>query len=289
MKKTYSKPIKFAEGDGFLHGFSTGLVKVKVDYLTARGGQVRSKLHFLLDKQWSVFLPIMVWLIDHPEGLFLVDTGENARVTEKDYFKQEGFFLNYINTRSFQFDIHPEEEVGPQLHKLGYQPKDISNVILTHLHLDHFDGLSYFEHNEILVHDLEWEKPSFALPSLYPEWFEPRKIMLSPTDNEFFARSKSLVESGEIQLVHSPGHTLGHCSVLVKGADLDYLLAGDSTYDQSQLLSETHSAGHQHFKLATKTYTAIKRYASQHNLLYLPSHDREGLERLETNQVLTVS
>ena len=172
MKHSFSQPVRFKEGDGYLHGFSTGLVSVKPSFRTAKGGQYLSKLNFLLDQSWTEFMPIMVWVVDHPEGVFVIDTGENAQVTDKDYFKKEGIILNYINTRSFRFDVKPEDELGAQLDRLGYSQKDISKVILTHLHLDHFDGLNYFDQTEILVNELEWEQPSFALPSLYPSWFE---------------------------------------------------------------------------------------------------------------------
>ncbi|MEL6192382.1 MAG: N-acyl homoserine lactonase family protein [Bacteroidota bacterium] len=286
MQTTISKPVKFKEGDGFLHGFSTGYVKVKKAYKTAKGGALSAKIHLLLGKEWEDFMPIMVWLIDHPEGKFLIDTGENATVLEEDYFKAEGFVTNYINTTLFKFQIQAEDEVGPQLAKLGYEVKDLSQVILTHLHLDHIDGLSYFEGTDILVHQLEWEKPSFALPTLYPKWFEPKPISLNEKDNPAFPLAKSLVQSGEIQLVHTPGHTVGHCSVLVKGSEMDYLLAGDATYDQAQLVEEVHSAGHQDFKLCTQTYTGIKAYASQNRLIYLPSHDPESLDRLAKDEYL---
>lgn len=285
MKTSFSKKIRFRDGDGLLHGFSTGFVKVKSAFRTAKGGTLTSKIHFLLDTEWTEYMPIMVWVIDHPEGIFVVDTGENARVSNKGYFKNEGPIANFINTRSFQFNVSPEDEVGPQLTKLGLQLTDIHNVLLTHLHLDHFDGLSYFEETAILVNELEWKKPSFALPSLYPTWFQPQTVKLSTADGDF-GLSKPIVQSGEIQLVHTPGHTLGHCSVLVKGSDLHYFLAGDTTYHQHQLTAGINAGGHQDFKLAASTYASILSYASKHKLIYLPSHDVNGLHRLEHNLIL---
>lgn len=286
MQRTYSKSIKFKEGDGFLHGFSTGAVKVKSKYRTAVGGLFTSKINFLLDNEWTEYLPIMVWVIDHPEGVFIVDTGENAKVSEKDYFKEEGPILNFINTKSFLFDVKPEDELGPQLIKLGYSEKDISSVVLTHLHLDHFDGLSYFENTNIMVNRLEWDKPSFALPSLYPDWFSPTTIELKSSNNNFFERSLSIVTSEEIQIVHTPGHTIGHCSVLVKTDDMHYLLAGDVTYNQHQLANNINAAGHQSFKLAKKTYASIKAYSSDNKLVYLPSHDNLSLARLQNDDYM---
>ncbi len=271
-----------------LHGFSTGFVSVKSTFKTAKGGQQISKLHFLLDKKWTPWLPIWVWVIEHPEGVFVVDTGENARVTQPDYFQQEGIVLSYINTRTFRFQVSPEQEVGAQLKALGYSQQDIHKVILTHLHLDHFDGLHYFDETDILVHDYEWQHPSFALPSLYPNWFEPKITKLQVDKQAIFSRKHYLTESKEIQLVHTPGHTKGHCSVLLQTKELDYFLAGDTTYNQAQLLQEINAGGHQSFKLAQKTYSNIKNYALQRQVVYLPSHDGDCATRIAEDAYLRV-
>lgn len=288
MTRTFSKPVKFKEGDGFLHGFTTGMVKVKTKFRTAKGNAITSKLNFLLDKQWTEYMPIMVWVVDHPEGVMVIDTGENAKVSEKGYFKKESFLLNYINSTSFIFDVKPEDEVGPRLRQLGYSQHDIKKVILTHLHLDHFDGLSYFEGTDIIIHQSEWEKPSFSLPSLYPDWFSPETVQLKDTRNEDFKLSLPLVQSGEIELVHTPGHTTGHCSVLIKTSGMHYLIAGDVTYNQYQLENNINAGAHQSFKLSRATCQAIKSYASKNKLVYLPSHDKLVWERLQHDQFLKI-
>ena len=288
MTRTFSKQVRFNDGDGMIHGFTTGMVKVKSKFRTAKGNSLTSKIRFLLDSEFTEYMPIMVWVIDHPEGVFVVDTGENAQVNNNDYFDDENFLLKYINRKSFKFDVKPEDEVGPQLKNLGYSEGDLRSVILTHLHIDHFDGLNYFENTDILVNQLEWDKPSSTLPSLYPKWFSPNKIQLKDKNKNHFKKSSPLVNSGEIELIHTPGHTLGHCSVLVKTAEMHYLLAGDITYNQSQLENNIYAGGHQDFKLAQETYNSVKRYAAKHKLVYLPSHDNLVLDRLEKNEYLKV-
>jgi len=288
MRKSITKELRFKEGDGILHGFSTGLVKVKSKFRTAKGNVFTSKINFLLDKEFTEYMPIMVWVVDHPEGVFVIDTGENAQVSKEGYFDNENPLLRYINKNSFLFDVNPEDEIGPQLKRLSYRTEDIKNVILTHLHLDHFDGLSYFENNEIIVNQIEWDKPSSALPSLYPNWFSPKTVRLKNNDTSHFKHSLSLVESGEIELIHTPGHTIGHCSVLVKSNERHYMLAGDVTYNQHQLENNINAGGHQSFKLSQDTYIRTKKYASSNRLIYLPSHDSHALDRIQNNTQLKV-
>ena len=38
-----------------------------------------------MDRNWTDPMPIYAWLIEHPEGLIVVDTGESARVNEPGY------------------------------------------------------------------------------------------------------------------------------------------------------------------------------------------------------------
>lgn len=41
------------------------------------------------------------------------------------------------------FTVHPEDELGPQLHARGIGPRDVKQVVLTHLHTDHAGGLAH--------------------------------------------------------------------------------------------------------------------------------------------------
>ncbi len=183
----------------------------------------------------------------------------------------------------FKFGVQPSKEIGVQLSKINLSPDSIDTVVLTHLHLDHIDGLKYFENSEILVNEYEWKHPSFTLPSLYPEWFAPKQVKLREKKNSVFAKSLSLTEANDLLLVATPGHTKGHCSVLAITEDHSSLFAGDVTYDQQQLTDEKFAGAHQDFKLAKDTYDNIKSYAAKNQTIYLPSHDSEAPLRLSNN------
>ena len=65
-----------------IHAIRTGLVKVKLAQMEGRGKGLARTVHVLTDDEWSDWLPIYAWVIDHPEGIIVVDTGETARVHE---------------------------------------------------------------------------------------------------------------------------------------------------------------------------------------------------------------
>lgn len=290
MQKTISKQVKFKDGFGKIHAISTGTVSVKRKFKYAKGGSTLSKMNFIMDREYTDPLPIWVWVIEHPEGTFLIDTGENSNVNDKGYFKKEGLVANWINTTQFRFEVERSEEIGVQLSGLNISPDKIDTVVLTHLHLDHIDGLKYFEYSKILVNAKEWKHPSFALPSLFPKWLSPTLVRLTSEQFGCFSKGLPLTKAKDLFLVATPGHTKGHSSVLATPEGPSYLFAGDVTYDQQQLINETYAGAHQDFSSSKSTYHAIKKYAAQNRMVYLPSHDWQSAGRLECDIFLdTVS
>ena len=120
-----------------IHAICTGLVQVKLAQIEGRGQGLARAAHILFDEGWSEWLPIYAWVIDHPEGIIVVDTGETARVHERGYHPRWHPFFR----RAARFSVRPQEEIGPQLRALGIASRDVRQVVITHLHTDHAGGL----------------------------------------------------------------------------------------------------------------------------------------------------
>src|SRR5689334_24139465 len=69
-----------------LHAIQTGTVHLRVGWPQGKGHGLTRHLHALLDSEWTAPLPIYAWVIEHPEGLIVVDTGETARASKPGYF-----------------------------------------------------------------------------------------------------------------------------------------------------------------------------------------------------------
>jgi N-acyl homoserine lactone hydrolase len=268
-----------------IHAISTGTVSVKSGFRDNRRTGLTALFSFMFGKTFTEWMPIWVWVIEHPEGVFIIDTGENSHVEQPDYFKSSGMFLNWFNTTMFRFKVGREEEIDKQLLKLNIDPLKVKTVVLTHLHLDHIDGLKYFPNAEIIVNKLEWEKPYGDLPKLYPAWLKPTLIELNDKYESF--NSGSFLNNGKDMIaLHTPGHTNGHMSVLLRTDTCDLLFAGDVCYNQHQLVSNSFAGANANHKEAVKTYGKIKSLAKTTKLLFLPSHDAEAGNRLKGMEFL---
>ena len=72
-----------------VHAVQTGLISVKENFLNQKGKGILSKLNIVLGKAYADFMPIWVWVIEHPEGIIVVDTGDIAESCHPDFYKNE--------------------------------------------------------------------------------------------------------------------------------------------------------------------------------------------------------
>jgi N-acyl homoserine lactone hydrolase len=266
-----------------LHLLSTGQGKDKHRFMHARFNSSFSLVDSILDRRFTNWLPIWVMVIQHPEGTFVIDTGERAEASNPAWFKTAGSLPGWFINTQFKFSITRDQEIDRQLATLNLSPDQITAIILTHLHFDHTDGLYHFPSTPVLVARPEWDHPFGALPKLYPSWLKPTLIDLDQTIGPF-QKAAWLTASKDLALIHTPGHTYGHCSVLLKTDTHHVLFAADICYTQQQLLDNRFAANAASYRLARQTYAAVKTYARHNPLIFLPAHDPDSATRLRDLQ-----
>ncbi len=274
-----------------VHAIRTGVVQVRRAQMESRGKGVARIAHMLLDEEWSEWLPIYAWVIEHEEGVIVVDTGETARVHEPGYHPRWHPFYR----RATHFSVHPEEEIGPQLRGLGIAARDVRHVVLTHLHTDHAGGLRHFVGGKIWVSQGEYKRASgFGakvqgyLPHRWPKWWTPEFLRFDARPFGPFAQSMPLTSSGDVVVIPTPGHTPDHVSVVVRGSP-SYFLAGDTSYNQKLLLAGKVDGVSPKEEISRQTMRKIVALGKERPLVYLPSHDPEGAERLRNGETMQVA
>lgn len=266
-----------------IHAIQTGTVNIKTAQVEGRGQGGQRLLNVLTDKEWVGPVPIYAWVIEHPEGLIVVDTGETARTAEKSYFPRWYPFFR-LAARLY---VSPDDEIGPQLRRLGIAPRDVRWVVLTHLHTDHAGGLAHFPASEILIARGEYQAGKGIaghiqgyLPDRWPTWLQPRLIDFAQRPVGPFPASLPLTSSGDIILIPTPGHTPHHLSVLVRDGDLSYILAGDTSYTEQLMLKHIADGVSPNPTIARQTLSQLRAYAQSTPTIYLPSHDPDSAKRL---------
>jgi glyoxylase-like metal-dependent hydrolase (beta-lactamase superfamily II) len=245
-------------------------------------GTLRRRLGVIFCRERTGPHPINAYLIEHPEGLIVVDTGDTARKSKRGYLPR----FKPAFSRSIDIRVAPEEEIGPQLNALGIRGKDVRLVVLTHLHHDHAGGLHHFPHNRILV-TLEnlklarrWGSLVGALPQRWPLWFAPEPLAFSGPAVGRFPRSAPLTRDGSVFAVETPGHMTGHVSIVARSEDLTYVLAGDLTYRQHLLLDDQVDGMTENAAVSLASQRAMKQFAQSEPTVLLPAHDPEAAKRL---------
>jgi glyoxylase-like metal-dependent hydrolase (beta-lactamase superfamily II) len=255
-----------------IHALTAGHVRVSHKFLFPSSGP-RRQLDLFLPDEWSEPLPIHCWAVEHEGRTLLVDTGETAGVR---------------NVPFAHFEVTPERELPQALAAAGLSLDGVSEVVLTHHHGDHVDGLVHVRAPaRIGADELSFLHGAFPrvmrriLRQPLPAGFAPAPMTLDDGPFGEFAHSRSLSSDGRIVAVATPGHTPGHISVIcIDDSERHVMLAGDVTDSLEQLQSLRADAIGPDPKAHVATLRTILAHCAAHPTVYLPSHDPGSAARL---------
>lgn len=158
---------------------------------------------------------VNAFLIDHPEGLVLIDTA------------------NQGDLPVFQKAV---QSIGKSL-------QDLQHIIVTHCHIDHAGALAALQENtsaKVYMHPLDAEQvrqgragtkevkagPGLVNYIIYHVLVKPTEFVIPAAQiDQVLQDGETLPIAGGLQVIHTPGHTAGHISLYMPSTGL--LIAGD--------------------------------------------------------------
>ncbi len=262
-----------------IHPLTTGHVRILDVMHRGQGSGLRRRARLLRKGPMGGRLPIHAWLIEHPDGLILVDTGETHTARDAPFAA---------------FHVTREDELDVQLRAAGFVSEDVRTVVLTHIHGDHVDGLPHVPSARVLAGvreiaaatSLAGRLTRLATRQPLPPGFAPAPIALDGPAFGAFAAGTALTADGRVVAVPTPGHTPGHLSVVVVQPDHHVLLAGDVAYDQAQLLDLQVDGVSPDDDVARATMRTVLEHGTAHPTVVLPSHDPESATRLRETSTI---
>ncbi len=176
-------------------------------------------------------VPVTSYLIEHPRGRVLFDSGLH-RATCDDPAAHIGAFL----ARFHEFDFGPGEGIAARLASMEVDPASVTHVVNSHLHFDHCGGNCELPNATVVLQRREREAAREAgeqrgYVAADFETGQPERLVDGEHD---------LFGDGSVVCVPTYGHTPGHQSLRVRAASgEEFFLCGDACYLKEALETMT--------------------------------------------------
>jgi N-acyl homoserine lactone hydrolase len=276
-----------------LHPLLCGRYVAPPAYLLREEGRLASlrSLGIGVPKDAWVPIPIVAFLLEHPSaGPVLIDTGLHPSVAVKPAES-----LGRAGTLAFRdLKMDAGQALPAQLRDKGIDPSRVGTVVMTHLHIDHASGISEFPDATFVVSRAEWDAATTQgrlhgySTRQFDHAFDYRLVDFDatgakgPASFSGFARSFDVFGDGSVRAVYTPGHTLGHMSVVARTARGEVLVAGDAIHLRRNLDDAhlPHRTEDDH--LYRRSLREIGQYVRETpDALVIPGHDWDAWQKLD--------
>ena len=157
-------------------------------------------------------MSVNCYLIVHPRGTLLFDTGLPDKMLGLPF--NETTLNGQPNPPSTSYFVLVMKTLKSQLAEIGYPPKKIDYLALSHSHADHVGNANDYAGSTWLAQKAEYDfmfGPNVPAQSINPNYqaLKNSKVQMFLGDHDVFG-------DGTVVLKYTPGHTPGHQSLYVK-------------------------------------------------------------------------
>ncbi len=187
----------------------------------------------------KIQVPVAMYLIQHPKGNVLFDTGNNDKlITDRSYWGKAA--------DAFQLVMTPEHSIESQLGRVGLKPDDIKYVVVSHMHLDHGGNVGKFPNSTLVIQDDEIHFAMFPdepfAGSFIPGDAAALRAPVGVTHPNAMPMLRlegdmDLFGDGSVVVKRSVGHTAGSQMLIVRLPKTGtVILTGDAVYFRDNAL-----------------------------------------------------
>ena len=168
-------------------------------------------------------IPVPVYIIDHPKGLAVFDTGLRSGLSDP----HDPGHADY-NAWQIRVDLPHGADLTSRIAAIGRDVRDVRYLINSHLHFDHCGGNHQVPNAPLVIQKREWQ--AGKVPELQ------EKVGY---DTDDFALGHDIIEidgehdlfgDGSATLIPTYGHTPGHQSLKLRTDSGDIVLTADACY-----------------------------------------------------------
>jgi glyoxylase-like metal-dependent hydrolase (beta-lactamase superfamily II) len=257
-----------------VHVLDTGRVKIHRRQVDPHPRDGLRLLATLVDRQWTEWLSVWSFAIEHPDGVVVVDAGQDP--------DHVSLWWDIYERVAVRFDVGEADRLETRLTEAGLDPVGVRYHVFTHLHVDHV-GAGPLPGAAAVLNSSEWRAATARGGQLMgyrrPGIDDPQTV-----DGDL-----DLYGDGSIELVATPGHTPGHQSVLVtpsRGARV--LITGDAVYSEANLIDRKSDGVAWAPERARASIDRLRALCREAPTVVAPTHDTEAAGRVATGEATKV-
>ena len=206
------------------------------------------------------------FLIDTGSEVILVDTG--MPLEAPDMVADEKTQI-YLGSRI--------QDYVSALKSLGYQPEQVTKILVTHKHADHTGELRSFPNAKIYLSPEEADSLNLTGENIV-------RVQYQSGPYHTFDASEKIADG--VYLLPAKGHTTGNSIIVAESDGLFYMMHGDVTYTDEALYANKLSVIYEDKAAARDTLDRVRAFIRKNPTVYCSTHTPLGYENLEAKRIV---
>lgn len=206
---------------------------------------------------------------------FLIDTGEEVILIDTGF--KNG---SPVPPKKLGAPLYMGEKIADYMEAfaaLGYQPEQVTKILITHKHPDHTGALEYFPNAKVYIAPEDADAMKLEGDNI---------VRVTYKDGAYhqFPACEKIAEG--VYFIEAKGHTKGNSIIIAECDGLFYMFHGDVTYCDAALKANKLSIVYEDINAAREMLNHVRDFIANNPTVYLSTHCPEGYENLEMKRIM---